>query len=105
MRRGESERLSLERVSAERRRAKAANTCPSELEFERELDGAWAADLVQGIKAGVGAAGAQAVCQCLSRLRSVEVIVHCFDNLHGTHFIDLAHAFGREPKAPQNRSR
>ena len=38
-----------------------------ELQLERELDRARAADLVEGIEAAVGASGAEAACQ---RLRS-----------------------------------
>jgi len=42
--------------------------CYSELEFEGELDGTGAADLVQGIEAAVGAAGAEAAGKRLRRL-------------------------------------
>ena len=39
-----------------------------ELEPESELDGAGAADLIEGVEAAVGAAGAQAVGQRLRRV-------------------------------------
>lgn len=39
----------------------------SELELEGELDGAGAADLVEGVEAAIGAAGAQAARQRLRR--------------------------------------
>ena len=39
-----------------------------ELELEGELDGAGAADLVEGVEAAIGAAGAQAAGQCLRRM-------------------------------------
>jgi hypothetical protein len=38
------------------------------LELEGELDGAGAADLVEGVEAAIGAAGAQAACQRLRRV-------------------------------------
>ena len=40
----------------------------SELELEGELDGAGAADLVEGVEAAVGAARAETAGQCLGRL-------------------------------------
>lgn len=39
-----------------------------ELELEGELDGARAADLVEGVETAIGAAGAEAACERLGRL-------------------------------------
>ena len=47
--------------------------CYSELEFEDELDGTGAADLVGGVESAVGAAGAQAAGHRLRRVAEQRV--------------------------------
>ena len=52
------------------------SACCSELEFEGELDRTRAADLVQGIEAAVGAAGAEATGKRLRRLAELRAGQH-----------------------------